>query len=119
MSESNLVVLPDMQAVENTEPEEIKAQEGIVSAASKKLDEEEKAFVGSGRAKMIFPHVVKTLRGFIEEDDRFAEVFANTVRTVSECCAASWIRAATLCLTWRCTAKRCSSISLTRTWSSR
>lgn len=88
MSESNLVVLPDMQAVENTEPEEIKAQEGIVSAASKKLDEEEKAFVGSGRAKMIFPHVVKTLRGFIEEDDRFAEVFANTVRTVSECCAA-------------------------------
>ena len=30
MSESNLVVLPDMQAVENTEPEEIKAQEGIV-----------------------------------------------------------------------------------------
>lgn len=88
MSESNLVVLPDMQAVENTEPEEIKAQEGIASAASKKLDEEEKAFVGSGRAKMIFPHVVKTLRGFIEEDDRFAEVFANTVRTVSECCAA-------------------------------
>lgn len=88
MSESNLAVLPDMQAVENTEPEEIKAQEGIVSAASKKLDEEEKAFVGSGRAKMIFPHVVKTLRGFIEEDDRFAEVFANTVRTVSECCAA-------------------------------
>lgn len=88
MSESNLVVLPDMQAVENTEPEEIKAQEGIVSAASKKLDEEEKAFVGSGHAKMIFPHVVKTLRGFIEEDDRFAEVFANTVRTVSECCAA-------------------------------
>lgn len=88
MSESNLVVLPDMQAVENTEPEEIKAQEGIVSAASKKLDEEEKAFVGSGRAKMIFPHVVKTLRGFIEEDDRFAEVVANTVRTVSECCAA-------------------------------
>ena len=88
MSESNLVVLPDMQVVENTEPEEIKAQEGIVSAASKKLDEEEKAFVGSGRAKMIFPHVVKTLRGFIEEDDRFAEVFANTVRTVSECCAA-------------------------------
>lgn len=88
MSESNLVVLPDMQAVENTEPEEIKAQEGIVSAASKKLDEEEKAFVGSGRAKMIFPHVVKTMRGFIEEDDRFAEVFANTVRTVSECCAA-------------------------------
>lgn len=77
-----------MQAVENTEPEEIKAQEGIVSAASKKLDEEEKAFVGSGRAKMIFPHVVKTLRGFIEEDDRFAEVFANTARTVSECCAA-------------------------------
>ena len=88
MSESNLVVLPDMQEVENTEPEEIKAQEGIVSAASKKLDEEEKAFVGSGRAKMIFPHVVKTLRGFIEEDVSFAVVFANTVRTVSECCAA-------------------------------
>lgn len=87
MSESNLVVLPDMQAVENTEPEEIKAQEGVVSAAGKKLDEEEKAFVGSGRAKMIFPHVVKTLRGFIEEDDRFADVFANTARTISECCA--------------------------------
>lgn len=88
MSESNLVVLPDMQAVENTEVEEVKVQEGVVSAASKKLDEEEKAFVGSGRAKMIFPHVVKTLRGFIEEDDRFADVFANTARTISECCAA-------------------------------
>ena len=37
---------------------------------------------------MIFPHVVKTLRGFIEEDDRFADVFANTARTISECCAA-------------------------------
>lgn len=88
MSESNLVVLPDMQAVENTEVEEVKVQEGVVSAASKKLDEEEKAFVGSGRAKMIFPHVVKTMRGFIEEDDRFADVFANTARTISECCAA-------------------------------
>lgn len=88
MSESNLVVLPDMQATENTEAEEVKAQEGVVSAASKKLGEEEKAFVGSGRAKMIFPHVVKILRGFIEEDDRFAEVFANTARTISECCAA-------------------------------
>lgn len=42
MSESNLVVLPDMQAVENTEVEEVKVQEGVVSAASKKLDEEER-----------------------------------------------------------------------------
>ena len=35
MSKSNLVVLPDMQAVENTEVEEVKVQEGVVSAASK------------------------------------------------------------------------------------
>lgn len=86
MEESNLVVLPAVNH-DNAESEQ-NAQPGVVSAATKKLDEEEKAFVGGFKAKLIFPHVCKTLRGFIDEDDRFAEVFANTARTVSECCAA-------------------------------
>lgn len=86
MEESNLIALPttnypDTKLEKNVHP-------GIVSSAIKKLDDEEKAFIGGFKAKLIFPHVCKTLRGFIDEDDRFAEVFANTARTVSECCAA-------------------------------
>lgn len=86
MEESNLIALPttnhpDARLEKNAHP-------GIVSSAIKKLDEEEKSFIGGFKAKLIFPHVCKTLRGFIDEDDRFAEVFANTARTVSECCAA-------------------------------
>lgn len=86
MEESNLIALPttnypDAKLEKNVHP-------GIVSSAIKKLDEEEKAFIGGFKSKLIFPHVCKTLRGFIDEDDRFAEVFANTARTVSECCAA-------------------------------
>ena len=86
MEENNLVVLPTMNQTDS-EPEQ-NIQPCIVSSATKKLDEEEKAFVGGFKAKLIFPHVCKTLRGFIDEDDRFAKVFANTARTVSECCAA-------------------------------
>lgn len=86
MEESNLIALPtknhpDAKLEKNVQP-------GIISSAIKKLDDEEKAFVGGFKAKLIFPHVCKTLRGFIDEDDRFAKVFANTARTVSECCAA-------------------------------
>ena len=55
MSESNLVVLPDMQATKNTEAEEVKAQEGVVSAASKKLDEEEKGVRRQRPRKDDFP----------------------------------------------------------------
>lgn len=86
MEESNLIALPTTNHP-NAKLEK-SVQPGIVSSAIKKLDEEEKAFIGLFKAKLIFPHVCKTLRGFIDEDDRFAEVFANTARTVSECCAA-------------------------------
>lgn len=86
MEESNLIALPTTNRPDAKLEKSV--QPGIVSSAIKKLDEEEKAFIGGFKAKLIFPHVCKTLRGFIDEDDRFAEVFANTARTVSECCAA-------------------------------
>lgn len=86
MEESNLIALPTTN--HSDAKLEKSVQLGIVSSAIKKLDEEEKVFIGGFKAKLIFPHVCKTLRGFIDEDDRFAEVFANTARTVSECCAA-------------------------------